>query len=443
MPHGADRLFAHRRPPRGVTVLTLTVTVAVLVVNAAARDATLSMTLAGLGAALLLISRACGRRLPTAASAWVLVIVALALTLGAALSSHADAIVEVSARLACGVIWVLWLGTMVDWASLREILLGLRVPHPIVGHLDLALLHGVVTQRDWIQRRDAARQRLGSSRLPIAAWGPLIGAGAQHAFTRLERVDENAQLRSASGGDDRARLSMQLEHVDVERNGNLVLEQVSLRIEPSEWILVCGPSGAGKSSLLRLLAGLDGAARGSMTRFGDPISPGAPLRTRLDGRVALLGQNPEHHLIASTVAEDIEWGMLHRGSTPTNARRRCVEMAEALHIDHLLQRPCHALSFGEQRRVALAGILVLEPALLLLDEPTAGLDPVAAQELCALVERTVKRTAAACLWATHDLHLVPPPARRTLLLRDRRVIFDGSTAQGLTKPWLTKAGLAV
>ena len=154
----------------------------------------------------------------------------------------------------------------------------------------------------------------------------------------------------------------------------MVLEQLELRLARAEWLLVCGPSGAGKSSLLRLLAGLDGPAQGTMTRLGNHVSPDAALPAWLHGRVALLGQNPEHHFIASTVAEDIAWGLLRRGVEAAEARRRSREMATALRIEHLLERSCHQLSFGEQRRVAL---------------------------------------------------------------------FDGSTAEGLSQPWLVRAGLAV
>ena len=154
-------------------------------------------------------------------------------------------------------------------------------------------------------------------------------------------------------------------------------------------------------------------------------------------------QNPEHHFIASTVAEDIEWGLLRRSVDEAEARRRALEMAKALGIDHLLHRPCHALSFGEQRRVALAGLLVLQPKLLLLDEPTAGLDPVAAHELRILVQRMVRQTGAACIWATHDLHSRPRWANRVVLLKDQRIVFDGPTAEGLSRPWMLRAGLAV
>ena len=440
--HAEHSLFFERCQPPWVASLGLALTGSVLIVNAGARSTTLSLIASAAGAVLLL-AHARGRRRIKPALAWTVALVALALLGGVALDSNADVIAQAGARVLCGAIWILWLGTQVDWASLRQLLLRLRIPEGVVASLDHALMHGVLTQREWVQRRDAARLRLGSARLPLAAWGPLLGEGALHAFARLERAEENALLRSASREDARVHDGVHLDAIDVERGGQLVLEQLELRLARGEWLLVCGASGAGKSSLLRLLAGLDGPAQGTLTRLGNRVSPAATLRARLHGRVALLGQNPEHHFIASTVAEDIAWGLLRRGVEAGEARRRSREVATALRIDHLLERSCHQLSFGEQRRVALAGLLVLEPALLLLDEPMAGLDPVAALELRTLVAEAVRRTRATCVWATHCLHSLPSPATRVVLLRNRRVLFDGSTAEGLSRPWLVRAGFAV
>ncbi|MXY16347.1 MAG: ATP-binding cassette domain-containing protein, partial [Acidobacteria bacterium] len=122
-------------------------------------------------------------------------------------------------------------------------------------------MHGVLAQREWVERRDAARLRLGSPRLPLAAWGPLLGEGALDAFARLERAEENALLRSASREDVGDHDGVHLDAIDVERGGHLVLRHLELRLARAEWLLVLGPSGAGKSSLLRLLAGLDGPAQ--------------------------------------------------------------------------------------------------------------------------------------------------------------------------------------
>ena len=436
-------LFFERRQPPRLAASSLALTVCVLIVNAGARSAAVSGVGAGVGVLLLLVAHVRGQRRIAPALAWTLALVVFVLVGGVVLNGDAAGAVEVGARVSCGVVWVLWVGTQVDWSSLREILLELRVPDRVVAALDHALLHGFLTKREWVRRHDAARLRLGSSRLPLSTWGPLLGEGALHAFLRLERVEENALLRSSSRPDVDASPSVHLDAVDVDRGGKRVLEQVELHLGPAEWVLVCGASGAGKTSLLRLLAGLDAPARSTMTRLGVPVSSDTPLRARLDGRAAFLCQNPEDHFIASTVAEDIAWGLLRRGVEAPEAQRRSVEIAKALRIDHLWEHPCHELSFGEQRRVALAGLLVVEPELLLLDEPTAGLDPVAAQELRALVERSVRRNGAACVWATHDLHSLPPEVGRIVLLREGRIVFDGSRGEGLSRPWLVRAGLAV
>ena len=180
-----------------------------------------------------------------------------------------------------------------------------------------------------------------------------------------------------------------------------------------------------------------------MSRFGVLINAQSSLKHRLDGRVALMGQNPEHHFVASTVAEDIAWGLVQRGVSSEVANRRSLDLAMELSIDHLMERPCHGLSFGEQRRVALAGLLILEPSLLLLDEPTAGLDPVAAHRLRKLVETLARDKGIACVWATHDLQSTPSLAKRIVLLHGKSLIFDGSVDEGLSEPWLVRAGLAL
>ena len=86
---------------------------------------------------------------------------------------------------------------------------------------------------------------------------------------------------------------------------------------------------------------------------------------------------------------------------------------------------------------------MLDPVLLLLDEPTSGLDPVTAHEMRILVEETVQRTGATCIWATHDFKAVPPKAKRVVLLRNGKVLFDGDLREGLSRAWLLRAGLAV
>ncbi|MYH23783.1 MAG: hypothetical protein F4156_01020, partial [Holophagales bacterium] len=215
--HAEHSLFFERPQPPWVAPLGIALTGSVLIVNAGAQSTALSLTGSGIGAVLLLVAHAHGRHRIKPALAWTLAVVALALLGGVALDANTDVIVQTGARVLCGAIWILWLGTQVDWASLRQLLLRIRTPEGVVASLDHALMHGVLAQREWVQRRDAARVRLGSPRLPVAAWGPLVGEGALHAFTRLERSEENALLRSASSEDVRAHDGVHLDAIDVER----------------------------------------------------------------------------------------------------------------------------------------------------------------------------------------------------------------------------------
>lgn len=423
-------------------MVSLGLTVLVLIVNANT-GMYYSLAASCVGLILLIIAYFSGQKRMEPVLTWVIVLLFSALLGSSFLRLDLDAFGDAAARIWCGVIWVLWLGTQLDWRALRRVLLVFRVPETIVSSLDHALMHGVLTQREWSQRRDAARLRLGTSRVSVKTLGQLLGEGALHAFSRLEQVEKNMTLRSSIPKKNSGEKATCLRGVSVKRGEKLVLNDISLDLKAAEWVLVCGPSGAGKSSLLRLLAGLDAPEDGTLTRLGVSVTQGASLPARLDGRVALLVQNPEHHFVASTVVEDIMWGLLQRGVGEEEARLRCEQITAELHIDHLLDRPCYELSFGEQRRVAIAGLIVLEPKLLLLDEPTSGLDPVAAHKLQELVRATVARSGATCVWATHDLNSVPSQAQRVVLMNGGSIIFDGPKNEGLSQPWLIRSGLAV
>ena len=440
--HADHSLFFERQQPLWRPALNLGLAVAVLVVNVGANSMAVSLTGAGLAALLLATSYVRGGRRAEPALAWTLALVVGALLGGQLIGGDPGRFGPVAARVSCGVLWVLWLGTVLDWPALRQMIVAARVPAGVVGSLDHAVLNGVFTKREWARRGDAARLRLGAAKVPLRARAQLLGEGALAGFLRLERVEEQGLIRSALSQRGGGGEVLRLEGVSIIRGGEPVIGAFDFQIAPGECVLICGPSGAGKSSLLRVLAGLDAPGNGVVARLGFELSADLPLSKRLDGRVALLTQNPEHHFIASTVSEDIAWGLVQRGVEHGEAHRRTAEVAEALGVGDLLMRPCHALSFGEQRRVALAGLLVTEPELLLLDEPTSGLDPVAGEQLMGLIEKYAAQSGAACLWATHDLHSLPLGAQRVVLLHGGAVVFDGDLHEGLSAPWLKRAGLA-
>jgi tungstate transport system ATP-binding protein len=211
--------------------------------------------------------------------------------------------------------------------------------------------------------------------------------------------------------------------------GRTVLSIESLRIEAGELLCLVGPTGAGKSTLLRLLAGLERPATGRL-RFGDwSLDRGElPLETRR--RIGLVFQRPLP--LAGTVRANVEYGLRLRGLRRETAR---VQAALAqLGLAALAPRDARTLSGGETQLMALARALVLEPEVLLLDEPTAHLDPARV----ALVEGAVRdfrgRRAATVVWATHQLFQARRVADRVALLLDGRLVEAAGAAQFFTAP---------
>jgi len=192
--------------------------------------------------------------------------------------------------------------------------------------------------------------------------------------------------------------------------------------------------------LLRTLAGLQEGHHGSLVRFGLPVD-GASVAKRVDRRVGLVFQDPEDQFFGVTVLEDLVWGLVQHGLEASEAEAPARAILLTLGLERLTDRPVQRLSFGERKRVALASALVLQPTLLLLDEPTMGLDEVAAGEVIETVVRATAGMPVSVIWATHDLETVPDRCQRLLLLRQGQVVYDGDRRAGMQDAVLIGAGL--
>ena len=159
--HAEHTLFFKRHKPLWQVASSLVLTVCMLIVNAG-MGMNFSLVGSVVGFSLLIFAYIRGHRRIESVFAWVFAFVVLALLGGAFLSLDLESFFYIAARIMCGVIWVLWLGTQMDWVSLRDLLLTFRVPQSVVVSLDHALMHGILTQKEWSQRRDSARLRQGS-----------------------------------------------------------------------------------------------------------------------------------------------------------------------------------------------------------------------------------------------------------------------------------------
>jgi energy-coupling factor transport system ATP-binding protein len=167
-----------------------------------------------------------------------------------------------------------------------------------------------------------------------------------------------------------------------------VLQACSLEVPRGEFWMLLGTNGSGKSTLLRLLAGLLVPQSGQI----EILQP-----------VGFVFQNPDHQLVMPTVGADVAFGLVEEQLSYPQVRQRVGESLTAVNLLHLLRRPIYALSGGQKQRVAIAGALARHCEVLLLDEPTALLDPDSQLDLVTQVQRLIKERGMTALWVTHRL----------------------------------------
>jgi cobalt/nickel transport system ATP-binding protein len=209
------------------------------------------------------------------------------------------------------------------------------------------------------------------------------------------------------------------------------LANVSLSIETGKRTALLGANGSGKSTLLRLLDGLYFANAGKISFHGTVLSPEALANDEFAfdfrRRVGLVFQNPEVQLFNPTVLDELAFAPLQLRWPKEQIRERVSAVLDFMQIAHLKSRPPHRLSGGEKKRVALASVLVLDPEVLLLDEPTAGLDPRSESQIIDMLIAWGKG-ARTVITATHDLGLVEDIADHCVLLHEGQIAAQGEPA---------------
>ncbi len=213
------------------------------------------------------------------------------------------------------------------------------------------------------------------------------------------------------------------------------LSGLDLIVTRGRRLAILGPNGAGKTTLLLHLNGTLRPASGRILLDG---LAGGYDRAGLAAwrrRVGLVLQEADDQLFAASVAEDVSFGPLNLGLDDEAARRRVDEALAALGLTELAERPTHMLSFGQKKRVAIAGAVAMAPEILLLDEPTAGLDHSGARHLLAVLEK-LGRAGTTLVFSTHDVDLAYAFADEVALFDDGRML-----AQGPAPDLLADAGL--
>ena len=207
------------------------------------------------------------------------------------------------------------------------------------------------------------------------------------------------------------------------------VDSFALEVGESEIIVLAGPSGCGKSTLLRAINGLiphmyTGDYSGDVRVAGSSVK--ATSMRDLAQTVGFLFQNPENQIFMFTVERDIAFGLENLGVERQEMRRRVDEAISLLGIENISQRAPHELSDGQKQRVALAGVLAMNPRLIILDEPTSLLDPKTAMELVDLVARLKKELGTTFVVVEHRLDLLVKVADRIVVMNAGTKVLDGT-----------------
>jgi energy-coupling factor transport system ATP-binding protein len=221
--------------------------------------------------------------------------------------------------------------------------------------------------------------------------------------------------------------------------GSLVLKHLGLTIDHGEMLAIAGKSGSGKSTFLQLLKGFLVPSEGTIEL--DNVNPHLPRLPQLFDKVGFIFQYPEHQLFSTTVFDDIAFGLQSHKLTEDEKASKVRQAMESVQLDYedFKDRSPFELSGGEKRRVAIAGVVVLEPEMLILDEPTAGLDLQSRNALFELLHKMNREHNITIMWVSHQLEEILEHASRLIALKEGKFIADGAPSQLLSNPELLNA----
>ena len=217
-------------------------------------------------------------------------------------------------------------------------------------------------------------------------------------------------------------------------DGTVALDHISLRAEQGKITGILGANGAGKSTLFLNLNGVLTPKEGAVTVNGRRAVYDRKGIREIRRQVGIVFQDPDDQLFSADVYRDISFGGVNLGLPEEEVRRRVEAAMERTGVGALRDKPTHALSFGQKKRVAIAGVLVMEPSVMILDEPTAGLDPQGVSDIMHLLTELRDGLGMTILIATHDMDIVPLYCDYAYLLSGGRVILEGRPEELFAQP---------
>lgn len=361
-----------------------------------------------------------------------------------------------AARVACDMSWIAAVFLTTRFNRVLDALKWFRVPSVLLETIAMAYRYSFLIFDEFCKMREAARNKGGfrSYKKTCHSTAMILAQVILRAYDRAKRIQLAMFARGESGSQTGPgkiiaepqpcpnRCDITPEYVDdgvpvlscsdvsYTYAGAQTLKNVSLTVAKGELVVLCGPNGAGKTTLLRLCSGMLTPSEGRILLFGRQLD----RKTRKDAfrHAGIMFQDPNDQLFCTHVREDIAYGPTNLGRGPAEIDRLVNTAMDLMEVSHLANRPIHRLSHGEMKRVGLAGLIAMQPPLLLLDEPTASLDPASANHLVHLIEHLNSHHGYTLVIVTHNINVASLIAKRMIIMDDGRIVADGAAREILT-----------
>lgn len=366
--------------------------------------------------------------------------------------------VSAAARVANDMSWMAAVFLTTPFTKLIEALRWFRIPVVLVDAIEMTYRYAFLLIDEFFRMKDAARAKGGlyNYRKVIVSTSMILAQIILRAYDRAKRIQESMAARGSAaegvnamngirnlksncneciiapehGNEAIPVLSCKNINYAYFSGGKEAIKHVSLTVSQGEIVVLCGPNGSGKTTLLKLISGILPLSGGQISLLDQKLD--SKMRNNVFRIVGILFQDPNDQLFCTHVREDIAYGPKNLGLDEDEIECLVNKAMEMMEVQHLAERPIHRLSFGEMRRVGLAGLLAMRPSLILLDEPTAYLDPTSARQLILLVRELNTHYGFTFIIVTHDMDVASMLAKRIIVLKEGTIIADGLAKTILT-----------
>ena len=368
-----------------------------------------------------------------------------------------------TSRVACDMSWMAVVFLTTPFAKVLDALKWFKMPAVLINVIATAYRYAFLLFDEFFKMRDAARSKGGfrTYRIALRSTAMILSQVILRAYDRANRIQESMTARGESARlqkppslmtesdacpnncditpkvvDSNAPV-LRCDGVSYAFAGGKTLHNISLSVDRGELVVLCGPNGAGKTTLLKLFSGILAPHEGEIFLCGELLN----RKSCFDAfqYVGMMAQDPNDQLFCTHVGEDIAYGPTNLGLPKEELDRLVTTAMSLMEVSHLANRPIHRLSYGEMKRVGLAGLIAMQPPLLLLDEPSASLDPATTRHLVKLIKHLNRHHGYTLVIVTHDINLASLLAKRIIILNDGHIAADGTPRQILTDDQLLKS----